>query len=88
MVYDEEKIMVNFDESFCHFSDVSAKIFTQDIYDAYQTFCMRQKVQAIAVVRPCLLMGQSWKSVPINIQLSGKNLLEDGKTGCLKRLKL
>lgn len=48
MIYDEEKIMVDFVESFCDFSDVSAKIFTQDIYDAYQTFCMRQKVQAIA----------------------------------------
>lgn len=48
VVYDEEKIMIDFVESVCDFTDALAKIFTQDLYDAYQTFCMRQKVQAVA----------------------------------------
>lgn len=47
MAFDDEKIIVEFASEKCDFSDKKARVFTKDLFHAYEDFCHERKLQAV-----------------------------------------
>lgn len=77
LVYDDEKIIEEFIRIRCDFSDAEAKVFTRDVFEAYQAFCLERRVQAMNEIGKFStafngLIGSRAENKKVNIE--GKSL--------------
>lgn len=75
MVFDDEKIIAQFATEKCDFSDKEARIFTRDLFHAYEDFCHARKLQAVEMKK----FSEIFKSQNINVEkkrinMGGENL--------------
>ena len=75
MVFDDDRIIAEFASEKCDFSDKEARIFTRDLFHAYESFCHERKLQAVEMKK----FSEIFISKNINVEkkrinMAGQNL--------------